>query len=106
MAAVTAPPARPGSPEISVCIVNTNGRELLLGCLESVFRHPPSREFELLVLDNASDDGSAAAVRAGYGERVTLIELDRRRGKPDNDSDLMTRARGTLLPAAERGLAS
>jgi GT2 family glycosyltransferase len=94
MAAVTAPPARPGSPEISVCIVNTNGRDMLLGCLESVLRHPPSGEFELLVLDNASDDGSAAAVRAKHGARVTLIELDRRRGKPDNDSDLMTRARG------------
>ncbi len=94
MAAVTAPPARPGQPEISVCIVNTNGRELLLGCLESVFRHPPSPEFELLVLDNASDDGSSAAVRARYGERVAMIELDRRRGKPDNDSDLMTQARG------------
>jgi GT2 family glycosyltransferase len=79
---------------MSVCIVNTNGREMLLGCLESVLRHPPSGDFELLVLDNASDDGSAAAVRAKYGERVTLLELDRRRGKPENDSDLMTRARG------------
>jgi N-acetylglucosaminyl-diphospho-decaprenol L-rhamnosyltransferase len=97
MAPVTAPPARPGSPEMSVCIVNTNGRDMLLGCLESVFRHPPGGDFEVLVLDNASDDGSAAAVRAKYGERVTLLELDRRRGKPDNDSDLMTRARGAYF---------
>jgi GT2 family glycosyltransferase len=82
------------SPEISVCIVNTNGRELLLGCLESVFEHPPEAPFEVFVLDNASDDGSAAAVRERYGDRVTLVALDRRRGKPENDSELMARARG------------
>jgi GT2 family glycosyltransferase len=82
------------APGISICIVNTNGRELLLGCLESVFCHRPSGELEVLVLDNASDDGSAAAVRHKYGERVTLIERDRRRGKAVNDSELMRRARG------------
>jgi GT2 family glycosyltransferase len=83
-----------GPPEISFCVVNTNGRELLLGCIESIFAHPPSVESEVLVLDNASDDGSSGAVREGYGDRVTLIELDRRRGKAENDSDLMARARG------------
>jgi GT2 family glycosyltransferase len=82
------------SPQISVCIVNTNGRELLLGCLESVFLHPPDVSFEVLVLDNASDDGSAAAVRAKYGDRVALVELERRRSKPENDSELMERASG------------
>jgi N-acetylglucosaminyl-diphospho-decaprenol L-rhamnosyltransferase len=82
------------SPDISVCIVNTNGRELLLGCLESVVRHAPQAPFEVLVLDNASDDGSAAAVRGKYGDRVQLVELERRRGKPDNDSELLERAQG------------
>ncbi len=88
MAAVNA------APTISVCVVNTNGRELLLGCLESVFANPPSVPFEVLVLDNASDDGSAAAVQTKYGERLTLIALERRRGKPENDSELMALARG------------
>jgi N-acetylglucosaminyl-diphospho-decaprenol L-rhamnosyltransferase len=79
-------------PEISVCVVNTNSRELLLGCIESILAHPPSVESEILVLDNASDDGSSDAVRERYDDRVTLIELDRRRGKAENDSDLMARA--------------
>jgi N-acetylglucosaminyl-diphospho-decaprenol L-rhamnosyltransferase len=81
-------------PEISFCIVNTNAREHLLACLDSVFRHPPSVEFEVTVIDNASEDGSATAVRAGHGERVQVIELERRRGKADNDSALVERARG------------
>jgi N-acetylglucosaminyl-diphospho-decaprenol L-rhamnosyltransferase len=82
-------------PEISYCIVNTNGRDLLLRCLESIFRHPTeAASFEVLVLDNASDDGSAGAARDRYGERITLIERDRRRGKPENDSLLVERSRG------------
>jgi GT2 family glycosyltransferase len=45
------------------------------------------------VLDNASTDGSAAAVRERYpGAR--LFALDRRAGKADNDSLLLREARG------------
>jgi N-acetylglucosaminyl-diphospho-decaprenol L-rhamnosyltransferase len=84
-------------PEISICIVNTNGRELLLGCLESIFEHPPTAPFEVLVLDNASDDGSAVVARERYDDRIELIELKRRRGKAENDSELMRRARGELF---------
>jgi GT2 family glycosyltransferase len=48
----------------------------------------------VLVLDNASEDGSSEAVKERYGDRVTLVELARRRGKAENDSELMERARG------------
>jgi N-acetylglucosaminyl-diphospho-decaprenol L-rhamnosyltransferase len=81
-------------PTISYCVVNTNGREMLLACLEAIDRtHPDGVEREVLVLDNASYDGSAAAVRARGGE-VELIEQPRRTGKAANDSLLMERARG------------
>ena len=51
--------------ELSYCVVNTNGRELLLECLRSIREtHPEGTEHEILVLDNASDDGSAEAVDA------------------------------------------
>jgi N-acetylglucosaminyl-diphospho-decaprenol L-rhamnosyltransferase len=79
---------------ISFCIVNTNGREDLLACLDSIFRHPPPVEFEVTMIDNASDDGSAEAARGAYGDRVGVIALDRRRSKAENDSELLARARG------------
>jgi N-acetylglucosaminyl-diphospho-decaprenol L-rhamnosyltransferase len=66
-------------------------------CLESVFRSPPPSPFEVLVLDNASQDGTAAAVRKRFGAGVELIESPRRKGKAENDSDLMARARGRWL---------
>jgi N-acetylglucosaminyl-diphospho-decaprenol L-rhamnosyltransferase len=81
-------------PEVSVCVVNTNGGELLLRCLASIFDHPPGTAFEVFVLDNASEDGSPDAVEERYGDRVELIRLEHRRSKATNDSELLERARG------------
>ena len=79
---------------LSYCVVNTNGRELLLACLDAIERtHPAGVEREILVLDNASEDGSAAAVRARSGD-VRLIALERRAGKAANDSTLLREAKG------------
>jgi GT2 family glycosyltransferase len=81
-------------PTLSYCVVNTNGREYLLACLAAIERtHPAGVEREILVLDNASDDGSAEAVQALGGEN-RLIALERRTGKAENDSTLMREARG------------
>jgi GT2 family glycosyltransferase len=81
-------------PTLSYCVVNTNGREYLLACLAAIERtHPEDVEAEVLVLDNASDDGSAAAVRE-LGTAIRLIALERRTGKAENDSTLMREARG------------
>ncbi len=45
-------------------MVNTNGRDWLLACLAAIdATHPQGVSYEVLVLDNASDDGSAGAVR-------------------------------------------
>jgi GT2 family glycosyltransferase len=81
-------------PLLSYCVVNTNGREMLLACLAGIERtHPAGIEREILVLDNASTDGSAAAVRALGGD-IDLIEQPHQTGKAVNDSLLMERAKG------------
>jgi GT2 family glycosyltransferase len=80
--------------ELSYCVVNTNGREYLLACLDAIAAtHPAGVSHELLVLDNCSDDGSVAAVQQS-GHDVELIALDRRSGKAENDSTLLRTARG------------
>jgi N-acetylglucosaminyl-diphospho-decaprenol L-rhamnosyltransferase len=53
--------------DLSVSIVNTGSRELLLACLETL----PRGGAEIVVLDNASEDGSAAAV----GERFPDVRV-------------------------------
>ncbi len=89
--------------KLSYCVVNTNGREDLLACLEAISRtHPPEVEAELLVLDNASQDGSADAVGAWierarpFEGRARLFAEGRRRGKAENDSRLLREAQGEL----------
>jgi GT2 family glycosyltransferase len=84
----------PVAPTLSYCVVNTNGRDYLLACLEAIeHTHPQGVEREILVLDNASTDGSAEAVRELGGD-VRLIERERRIGKGENDSTLMRAAAG------------
>jgi GT2 family glycosyltransferase len=51
--------------DLSIIIVSFNTRADLLRCLESIHEAPPSCRFEILVVDNASTDGSPDAV----GER-------------------------------------
>ena len=63
---------------VSVIIVNWNGIQWLDRCLDALRRQGvPS--CELIVVDNASSDGSANLVRSSHPD-VRLIELDRNRG--------------------------
>ena len=79
---------------LSYCVVNTDGRELLLACLEAIERtRPRALESEVIVLDNASKDGSVEAVRE-LGREIRLIERERRYGKAENDTALLQQARG------------
>ncbi len=104
-----------GAVEVSYCIVNTGQRELLLRGLDAVARERESVPFEteVLVLDNASRDGSAQA--AGEHPAVDrVIALDERRGKAENDSQILQQATGRyalmlnedseLLPGATAAL--
>jgi len=60
------------STDLSIIIVNWNTKELLLNCLESIFRHPANLTFEVIVVDNGSSDSSVPAVREHY-PNINLI---------------------------------
>lgn len=59
--------------EISVIIANRNGKELLAGCLSSLRAAMSARKTDIIVVDNASDDGSVAMVREKFSEVRLLI---------------------------------
>ena len=81
--------------ELTYCVVNTSQRELLLRGLDAIARERAGLPFatEVLVLDNGSRDGSAKAARAHPTVDET-IALTERRGKAENDSELLRRAQG------------
>lgn len=52
--------------DVSVCIVSWNTRDHLRNCLRSIFARPWTARIEVIVVDNASADGSAEMVRAEF----------------------------------------
>lgn len=48
---------------LSIIIVSWNTSDLLASCLASILQNPPPAAFEVIVVDNASSDGSAEMVR-------------------------------------------
>ena len=56
--------------DLSIIIVSWNTREILAGCLHSVFESETSRQFEVLVVDNASTDGSGDMIREVYPQTL------------------------------------
>ncbi len=65
-------------PLVSVVVPNWNGAALLPACLDSL-QQQTYPWLEVIVVDNASSDGSAALVRDRYPQ-VKLIELPENRG--------------------------
>lgn len=59
---------------LSILIVNWNTRDLLRACLLSLRHHCAQVEHEVIVVDNASHDGSAQMVEAEFPEVVLLAE--------------------------------
>jgi N-acetylglucosaminyl-diphospho-decaprenol L-rhamnosyltransferase len=72
---VTESPGR----SLTVSIVNTKQYDWLGACLNSVLEHPYKRgPFEIVVLDNASEDGSVEKLQAEYPQVRVMAETVRR----------------------------
>lgn len=54
--------------DLSIAIVSYNTKDFLKECLSSIRQHPPSCDYEILVIDNASTDGSPDLVREEFPE--------------------------------------
>jgi len=65
--------------DISIVVVNWNTKDLLLDCLASVYAMVREVRFEVFLVDNASSDGSVAAVRTQYPQ-VKVIQNEKNLG--------------------------
>ncbi|WP_172331457.1 glycosyltransferase family 2 protein [Mangrovicoccus sp. HB161399] len=65
-------PAGADAPELTVIVVSYNTRELTLKCLETLHAQTRQTRFRTVVWDNASQDGSAAAIAAAFPQ-VELV---------------------------------
>lgn len=82
----------------SVLVVNWNVRDLLRACLASVYAEArtPAAEYEVIVVDNASSDGSAEMVRREFPQ-VRLVVSDDNLGFGRANNVAFARCRGRAI---------
>ncbi len=82
--------------DLSVCILTWNARELLEKALESVLAERDALELEVLVVDNASSDGTSEYVRSNFPQ-VQLISNRSNRGFAAGNNQALLAASGRYL---------
>ena len=82
--------------DVSVIIVNWNTKELLRDCLSSVYEHAGDIDYEIIVIDNASTDGSAEMVKNDF-QQVILIDNSCNRGFAAANNQGMAVAKGRYV---------
>jgi glycosyltransferase involved in cell wall biosynthesis len=83
-------------PLVSVCIPVLNGGDLVLRAVRSALEQEYSR-IEVVVVDDASSDGTAERVRMAFGNRVILGSNGKRAGHGRALNATISHANGTLL---------
>jgi GT2 family glycosyltransferase len=87
-----------GRPGVTIVIVSFNVREHLARCLQSLTNAPPAAPHEVIVVDNASGDGTVAMVHERWPS-VRVVALDHNVGfaAANNVGIRETRAGGSPL---------
>lgn len=81
------------TPQVSVVIVSYNVKDMLRDCLHSVLQEGQTVPLELIVVDNASGDGSAQMVEHEFPQ-VKLIKNDENLGFAKATNQGMRQSRG------------
>ena len=91
---------QPVPPDISVAVINWNRRDYLRACLASLTRQQGA-DFEVIVVDNGSRDGSLEMIRAEFagraGFRLSVIANAVNRGFCAANNQAFAAARGSFI---------
>lgn len=80
-------------PKVSIIILNWNTKEFLRRCLKSVYEKVRDISFEIIVVDNASTDGSNKMIRSDFRD-VTVVQNTKNLGFAKGNNQAMRIARG------------
>jgi len=88
--------------ELSIVIVNLNTKDLTVGCIRSIEKEAKNLDFEVLLTDNGSNDGSVEAFQKINKEkywknRFTLILNDTNTGYAKANNQGIKKAKGKYL---------
>ena len=82
--------------DVSIIIINWNTKKLLSDCLRSVYENAGDVDYEVIVVDNASTDGSVEMVKRDFPQ-VILIENVANRGFAAANNQGMAVAKGRYV---------
>ena len=83
-------------PEITICIANYNGIDVLGPCLQSVFEQDGNLSIEVILHDDASTDDSIDFVRSNFPQ-VSIIESSENVGFCISNNRMVSKARGRYV---------
>lgn len=72
-------------PKVSIIVLNWNAKDMLKNCLESIFEFTEYTNYNIIVVDNGSIDGSQDIVRKKFPQ-VDLLALDKNYGFPGGNN--------------------
>jgi GT2 family glycosyltransferase len=82
--------------DVSIILVNYNTANLLIKCIDSIYRFTESLEFEIIVVDNKSTDDSVQVVKTNYPQ-VLCISSNENLGFGKGNNLGVKYARGEFL---------
>ncbi len=83
--------------DLSIILVNTNNGAVIRPCLDSIFRFTQGLEYEVIVVDNGSTDGSLEMLKGEYASRIRLVENGANRGFCKANNRGMEKAEGRAV---------
>lgn len=82
--------------DVSIIIVNYNTKQLLKDCLNSIYEHTKDIDFEIIVSDNGSKDGSVEMIKTEF-RQVILIENNANLGFGKANNRALAVAKGKYI---------
>jgi len=82
--------------DLSVSVINSGNRELVLPCIRSVYDTAGDLSVEVIVVDNVSADGSLDEIRSAFPDAV-IIRNDKKEGFSANNNKAIRAAKGEYV---------
>lgn len=83
-------------PDITISIINTNNRDIVMQCLDSISQNIHGIDIELFVVNNACTDGSKEAISNTY-RNVSILENEKILGFSTNNNLVFNLSKGRYL---------
>lgn len=65
---------RKSYPSVSVIVLNRNNKSVIKRCVDSLLAHRQYAKYEIIVVDNQSEDGSFEFLKEEYADQIVLVQ--------------------------------